>query len=321
MTDELNLSTARAFHFDTFNTIVAQADPAVLQEALRMCSLYEKLLSRFVEGSDVWRLNHSQGRSVEVHPETLRVLHCAEAVREASRGAFNIAVGIASDLWNFGSSTPKLPDAAELSRVAQALRDFKIASDDLTVAIPTALQIDLGGIAKGYICDRIADVLRDQGVDCALLNFGGNVVTVGEHPAGRPWQVGIQTPGRQRESNIFALLDCENTAVVTSGVYERGFVVDGRLYHHILDPRTCWPAQTDLLSVTVVSPDSMFADALATAILVLGTQDGLSLAQRFGAQVVLLEKGNRLTYSRDLSLQALGNTDTNDVAIRLLETP
>jgi thiamine biosynthesis lipoprotein len=107
--------------------------------------------------------------------------------------------------------------------------------------------------------------------------------------------------------------------VVTSGVYERGFVVDDTLYHHILDPRTCWPAQTDLLSATVVSPDSMLADALATAILVLGVQDGLPLAQRFGARVVLLENGDRLTYSHDLPLQVLGNANTDNVTISLID--
>jgi thiamine biosynthesis lipoprotein len=321
MSEKPDAVTVRAFHFDTFNTITACADPALLQEAMEVCSFYEKLFSRFVEGSDIWRLNHSQKRPVEVHPETLRLFRCAEMVREASHGAFNIAVGIAGDLWDFGSATPKIPDATALARMVQSLQDFKIENNGLSVSVPAASQIDLGGIAKGYICDRVADALRDRGVTSALLNFGGNVVAVGKHPDGRPWQVGIQTPGRQRESSIFALLDCENSAVVTSGVYERGFVMDGMLYHHILDPRTCWPAQTDLLSVTVVSFDSMLADALATAILVLGVQDGLLLAQQFEARVVLLEKGNRLTCSQDLPLQVLGDADTDNVAIRLLENP
>jgi thiamine biosynthesis lipoprotein len=321
MTDTPHMATARAFHFDTLNTVVAQADQELIEEALELCSFYEKLLSRFIEGSDVWRLNHAQGHPVELHPATLQVLQCAERVRGASQGAFNIAIGSASELWDFGSTAPRVPNAVELARMAETLHDFRVTSTGLFATIPATLQIDLGGIAKGFICDRIAGALRERGVNSALLNFGGNVVTVGEHPEKRPWQVGIQTPGHRRESNIFALLECADTAVVTSGIYERGFTAGGELYHHILDPRTCWPARTDLLSVSVILPNSMLADALATAILVLGVKDGLPLAQQFGAKVVLLEEDGQLTCSEGLSLKILGNAGIDQVTASLIETP
>jgi thiamine biosynthesis lipoprotein len=176
----------------------------------------------------------------------------------------------------------------------------------------------LGGIAKGYICDRIAAFLRSKGVVNGLLNFGGNVVAIGTHPEGRPWSVALQAPGMPRDTAGFAVVRCIDSAVVTSGSYERGFTQQGKRYHHILDPRSCWPVENELVSASVLAPDAALADALATAALVLGVEDGFALVQRYGAQLVLLDDSNQVYHSKDAPLEILGATTTLTATIPLI---
>lgn len=296
------MNTVQGFYFDTPCMITAEAPEALLAEALGLCARYEQLMSRFIEESDVWNLNHSDGQAVEVSKDTLAVLRCAESVREQSGGAFNIAVGAASKLWLFTGEETNIPSDEQLDTAAQQLRDFSISFDGTNITLSVGTSIDLGGIAKGYICDKVASFLRESGATSGLLNFGGNVTTVGLHPKGRPWQIGLQSPQAVRGESVFAAVESCDSAVVTSGVYERSFEQDGKLYHHILDPRTCRPAESDLVSVSVLSPDGMLADALATAILVLGSEHGVQLAHDFDAQVALLTLDDRLTYSQGMPL-------------------
>ncbi|MDR0347431.1 MAG: FAD:protein FMN transferase, partial [Coriobacteriales bacterium] len=187
------LTTVRGFHFDTVNVISCVADEQLLEEALGLCATFERLLSRFAEGSDVWRINHAQDSAVAISPHTAAVLALAQDVQEASRGAFNIAVGEAAALWDFSSATPAVPAADELSHAATRLAATRIEVCHGDVSLDTrpmcqvirphdtrdtrspnssnTPQIDLGGIAKGYICDRVADFLRAKGVSSGLLNF------------------------------------------------------------------------------------------------------------------------------------------------------
>jgi thiamine biosynthesis lipoprotein len=314
-----------------------------LAEALACCAFFEKLLSRFVEGSDVWRLNHAQGKPVEVSGHTITILRLAEEVRAASRGAFNIAVGEASTLWDFSAVSPRPPAPDELEAAARRLASVRIdiSLDASSVALrggekgsadgaagstggarggargSAGIQVDLGGIAKGYICDQVADFLRSRGVTSGLLNFGGNVVAIGQHPEGRPWSVALQRPDALRDTAGFAVVACEDGAGVTSGIYERGVEWEGHRYHHVLDPRSCWPVDTGLLSVSVLASDAMLADALATAILVLGTEDGFALASRYHAQLVLLNDEQRIHYSKDTPLKLLNTTQDMTVALPL----
>ncbi|MDR1082751.1 MAG: FAD:protein FMN transferase [Coriobacteriales bacterium] len=312
------LTTVRGFYFDTMNVISCVADEAVLDEALGLCAFFESLLSRFVEGSDVWRINHARGASVEVNPHTTAILALAEEIRDASDGAFNIAVGEASALWDFSSATPKIPAADALKQAACRLLTARPVIEGSRVSMHGGVQIDLGGIAKGYICDQVADFLRAQGVTSGLLNFGGNVVTIGNHPEGRPWSVALQQPGRQREAASFAVVNCTNSAVVTSGPYERGFDLDKKRYHHILDPRSCWPVESELLSVSVLSANAALADALATAILVLGANEGLRLAQRYNAELILLDDTHKVHYSKNAPLTLIAPLTPQTITVPLV---
>lgn len=272
--------SAVGFYFDTVVSITAYTDDAqLLDRALEQCQKYEQLLSKTIEGSDVWNINHAQGQPVAVAQETLEVLEIAQYVSGLSQGAFDVTIAPAVSLWDFAAENPVLPDGEALAQAA-ALADYtKLVIEDGMVTLPADMQIDLGGVAKGYIADQIAQFLRDNGVTSALLNFGGNVVTIGEKPDGQgPWRVGIQNPDQSRGAYLLAVT-ATDMAVVTSGIYERGFDLDGVRYHHLLDPETGWPVQNELSSVTIFAERSGLADALSTATFVLGTEAGMAMIE------------------------------------------
>jgi FAD:protein FMN transferase len=294
--------TAQGVYFDTINTIRAWCSESVLVEAMAECRKYNDLLSKAVHGSDVWRVNHAEGTAVTVNEKTMAILRLAQEVNEASAGAFNIAVGPAVALWHFTDGSTIVPDAKALSDAAACADCTRMRLAGNSVRMPPEMQIDLGGIAKGYIADEIANFLRERGVKHAMLNFGGNVVTVGSKPDGSAWKVGLQNPLGKRGEDFWAFVESQDSAVVTSGIYERGFAENGNWYHHILDPRTGWPVENNLLTVTACTKSSMLADALTTAMFVMGPVEGSQLAGTFGAHAVFLEKNNRVTYTKGLNV-------------------
>ena len=302
MNAETSLNTVSGKYFDTFNTISAPCDQEILQRAMDRCQYYNDLLSKTVPGSDVWNCNHAEGKPVVVSDHTARILSLALEMNRNSGGAFNIAIGEAIGLWHFTDGTAILPDPEKLAAAVRKADCTKIRLEGNTVTLPADLQIDLGGIAKGYIADRIADELREAGVFCALLNFGGNVVTVGTKPDGSPWTVGLQTPGGERGKDFWAYIPSADGTLVTSGVYERSFMKDGVLYHHILDPRTGWPVQNDILTVTAVAKDSLLADAITTALFVLGPNPGFQLAAYYGVQCVYLRRNGKVSFTPGMDI-------------------
>lgn len=284
------MNSVTAEYFDTVNTISAYCDDALLTDAMAQCERYNALLSKTVPGSDVWNINHANGEQATVSEHTVSILSLAREVAEASGGAFNIALGKLASLWRFTSGEARVPSAEEISAALENTDCTLIEVGCDWVRVPSGMQIDLGGIAKGYIADRVADYLRERGIDSALLNFGGNVVTIGNRADGKPWSVGLQTPGGATGRDFWGAVECSNGSVVTSGVYERGFDIGGVRYHHILDPRTGYPVQNRLVSVTAVGPDSLVADALTTAMFVLGIEEGAKLGERFGLEFVFLDR-------------------------------
>lgn len=272
--------SAVGFYFDTVVTLtVYTPDEQLLDRALAQCAKYEALLSKTVEGSDVWNINHAQGQPVTVSRETIQVLQTAQYVAEISQGAFDVTVAPAVSLWDFTGEGATLPDGAALAQAAELVDYAKLTIEGDQVTLPQGMQIDLGGVAKGFIADEIAAFLRDNGVTSALLNFGGNVITIGEKPNGEgPWRVGIQNPDQSRGAYLLAV-EATDLAVVTSGIYERGFTLDGVRYHHLLNPETGWPVQNELSSVTILTAQSALADALSTATFVLGQEAGAALIE------------------------------------------
>ena len=276
---EAKKESAVGFYLDTVITLTAYVeDVSVLKDALEECGRYEALLSRTIEGSDVWRVNHAEGQPVKVSRDTIEIIEAARRVSEMSGGAFDITIAPASTLWDFTSGENKLPDAQALKAAAEMVDYARVQVDGDTVTLPAGMMIDLGGIAKGYIADAVKQYLIDRGVKSAILSFGGNIVAIGTKPDGSPWKVGIQDIDKPT-GEYMAVAQNFGGSTVTSGIYERGFEVDGKYYHHILDAHTGWPVDNELASVTIFSDSSMLGDALATAAFALGTDGGMALIE------------------------------------------
>ena len=279
--------SAAGFACDTVVTIKAYAPQETVDATLKLCADYEKVLSKTVEDSDIWKLNHANGAPVEVQPETAALLRLALEIGEASGGAFDVTVAPLSELWDFRSEACVLPDPNALEEAALRVDFRNVTIDGTTVTLHNGAQLDLGGIAKGYIADRVAEYLRDAGVTSACINMGGNVIALGTKPDGSLWTVGIRDPNGS-PSDSAAVLELSDRAAVTSGIYERGFDLDGVRYHHLLDPNTGWPVQNGLASVTVIGEQSDLCDALSTACFVLGEEHSRPLIARYGVRAIFL---------------------------------
>lgn len=270
------------FALDTLCTVTLYepADPQLLDEAFALIAAEEALLSRTVEGSDVWRVNQASGEAVTVNEDTAELISLGLEYSELSGGVFDITVGRLTGLWDFGGAN-HVPEETELAPVLASVDYHNIILDGNNVALsdPEA-RLELGAVAKGYIADRVAQLLKEEGATSAVIDLGGNVVTLGTKPGGEEWKIGVQQPFGAERSELIGLIKAEgDLSLVTSGVYERNFEQGGVLYHHILDPRTGFPADTDVIGVTVVSHSSARGDALSTVCLLLGMEEGSRLLE------------------------------------------
>ena len=286
------------FYLDTVITLTAYTeDGQVLKGAMEECGRYEQMLSRTIEGSDVWRINHADGDPVEVSDDTAAILRCAAKISEKSGGAFDITIAPASTMWDFTSGKAELPDTEALAAAAALVDYSKVRVEGNTVTLPKGMMIDLGGIAKGYIADRVKAYMQERGVEHAILSFGGNIVAIGKKPDGTDWKVGIQDIDKPTGEYMLVVANTGGSTV-TSGIYERGFEIDGVRYHHLLNPKTGWPEQNELASVTILSEGSMEGDALATAAFILGREKGLELIESLpGVEAVFIDRNRQVTYS------------------------
>ena len=268
-------------YFDTVVQIqVWGADRAVLDECENICGHYEQLLSPTIETSEVSRINRAQGASVTVSDETAELIRLGIEYGELSEGKFDITVASATDLWNFRDNEEKeLPGPDVLAEAVSHIDYHCIQIDGTTVTLtdPKA-KIDLGGIAKGYIADKLKEYLKGQGVEHALINLGGNMLALGGRADGSDFQIGLQEPFAA-DGTVLTSLSVSDRSVVSSGNYERYFEKDGVIYHHILDPDTGYPIQNDLYQVTVISDSSVQGDALSTTCYALGLEEGMKLIQ------------------------------------------
>jgi thiamine biosynthesis lipoprotein len=257
------------------------ADPGRLEAAVSAAfeeiARVERLMHPTGEGSDVAHLTASS-QGAEVAPETAAVIALGLQVATASSGAFDMSLGRLKGLWGIETEAPRVPALTEIRQALAGAGPDGLRLDGLRVEkTSSTLAVDLGAIAKGYAVDRAAELLRNAGIVSASINAGGDIRLIGDRN-GRPWRIGIQHP-READRQL-ATMELVDVAVVTSGDYERFFEQDGVRYHHIFDPRSGYPAGR-CQSVTVVTPSAALADALSTAIFVLGPEDGLALLRHY----------------------------------------
>ncbi len=271
----------------------------LVSEAFELCSDYEKLFSRTIDGSDVYNINHSNGNPTTVSDSTVEILKLAQFYSDLSDGAFDITIEPLSELWNFEGDNPHVPPKEEIEGLLKDVDYTKVKLDGNEVTLePPVRAIDLGGIAKGYIADKLAEFLKENGVTSAMISLGGNLYAIGENETeSRPFNLGIQDPFAE-DGSILGYVTVSDCSLVTSGDYQRYFVQDGIRYHHILDPSTGYPTVNELSSVTIISKKSADADALSTACFVLGIEKGMNLINSLDdVEAVFVDKDKNMSFS------------------------
>lgn len=299
-------------------TIYDSQDKALLDDCLALCDKYELIFSRTNEKSELYKLNHRKDtsdkdtntdRQTTPYPVsgTADTWHISEDlaallsegldITRESDGAFDIAIAPLTSLWDFTAEDPKAPDDADIQKVLTLCSSDGVTIDGQDITLPSDdIQFDVGAIAKGYIADRLKDFLVKKGVNSAIINLGGNVLCIGSKPNGTPFKIGIQKPFADRNETE-AVMDITGKSVVSSGIYERCFKQGGKLYHHILNPQTGYPYENGLISVTIISDQSVDGDALSTTCFALGLEDGLKFAEKKGVQAVFITEDYELHYT------------------------
>jgi thiamine biosynthesis lipoprotein len=254
------------------------AKKATLQ-AFQEIKRIEQLMSPWIGSSDVTRLNRSAGKEwVKVSPETFDVIQRAQKISGFSEGAFDITIAPLTQLWRKAREKGVPPPPEEVKKILNLVnfRNLLIQSDGKAFLKKKGMAIDLGGIAKGYAVDRAFEILTSLGYKNLIVNAGGDLRTGGLKYY-EPWSIGIQNP--RSAEKVMATVSVSDSAIATSGDYEKFFFHQGKRYHHILNPNTGFPA-VGCQSVTILSKDGMTADGLATAVFVLGPEKGYALCQR-----------------------------------------
>ena len=282
-------NTVNRLLFDTAVTLTAECERSVLLEAVSLCEGYENLLSRTKKTSDVYKINNSDG-FVSVSEETALIIKTALKYCEQSDGLYDITITPVSSLWNFNEEI--LPEADKISEAVKKVDYKKIQLEGNRVNANGA-QIDLGSVAKGYIADKLREFFENKGVKNAIINLGGNVYVLGD----KYTKVGIQKPF---SGGTVGRVEMKNLSAVTSGTYQRCFTKDGTFYHHILDPKTGYPAETGIAQVTIVGKNSALCDAYSTGVFVMGREKAEKLYGKSGEFEYIIVENNNIFVSKNL---------------------
>ncbi len=285
-------------------TFAGDGDPVETeQQACDAVRDLESLISWRVEGSDINRLNESGLDGTEIDPRTWDVLQICQLVSRNSEGAFDPTVGSVSRLWDFDGE-PHVPDeealAAALSQVDYHALSLPV---EYEATLAVGYSLDLGAVGKGAACDQVLKVWKDRGVDYGVTSVGGSVGLYGQKPWGEPWSVAVRDPAGEGSLGTLSL---KKGCVSTSGSYEKTFTENGKTYHHLLDPKTGYPAESGLVSVTVWRGeedgcDGAYTDALATACFVLGLQNSQPLLELFQAEALFITESREIYATKGLA--------------------
>ncbi|MDY5577963.1 MAG: FAD:protein FMN transferase [Lachnospiraceae bacterium] len=243
----------------------------------------EQIFSVTDEKSEIYKINHRVEDVVQVSDEVMELFNQAFIISSQSQGAFDVSIYPVVKAWGFTTGAYQVPEASEIEMIMKNTGYEKIQTDQTlgTLILEPGMEIDFGGIAKGYSADKAAEALKDAGVESAILSLGGNIQTIGSKADGSPWTVAVKDPEKTEE--YMAVLKIRDQAVVTSGGYERYFEdEDGNVWWHIIDPATGYPAKSGLLSVTVIGESGMQCDALSTTLFVLGKDKAAEYWRTYG---------------------------------------
>lgn len=294
------------FYFDTVITITLyDSKESYIEECFQLCDKYEKMFSKTIPDSEISRINANSktGNYTTVSDETLELIQYGLKYSELSNGKFDITVGNLTTLWDFekASNESSLPSEELLQNTVKNIgyTQIDIKGNDVLLTNPD-ISIDVGGIAKGYIADKLKQYLYENNIKKGIINLGGNILLLGTKTDGSNYNIGIQRPF-DTEGQTIAIVNANDKSIVTSGVYERYFYIDDHLYHHILDTKTGYPIKNNILSVTILSDKSVDGDGLSTSLFALGIEDGLNLIETIpGTEAIFIDTDYKFHLSSGL---------------------
>ena len=292
------------FAMDTYMVLTAYGDnaEAALSDVVQTINAAALELDPEVESSTVYALNHAEGEPVTVSPLIADMFTAAQTVYTQTGGALDLTVYPIVKAWGFIDSVHTVPSADALEELKAVPCFDRVDVDAHTVTMPAGTEVSFGAVAKGAMAERCAQILKEYGVEHAYMSLGGNVQTVGLKPDGSQWRIGVQDPNDT--ANYLGVVSIGEQAVVTSGSYQRYFEQDGKLYHHIIDPATAAPAESGLVSVTIVCDSGTMADCLSTAMFILGEQQALEYRAQYGGfDMILVTEDDRVIVAGDLTFE------------------
>ena len=274
----------------------------LLLQSEQLLHLYKNRFSANDADSELMEINLQAGKkAVQVHPELFELIALGKKHSIAANSHLNIAIGPLVQTWRIGFSDAKLPSEEEIQRLLKITNPEDIILDESKQEVylsKVGMRIDLGALAKGYIADKLKEFLVEQGVQSGIIDLGGNILTIGENPNfQRPWRIGIQNPILDRGEHV-AVIAVSDASVVTSGIYERQLVVDGKTYHHIFDRKTGYPMETEVASITIVAEKSVDCEIWTTRLFGQNPYDIIEeIEQQPGLEAFVITKNQKMMYT------------------------
>lgn len=298
----------------TLYDITKKDGDRILKECEAILKDIDNKMSSQITSSEISKINNKAGDAyVKVSSDTYYVIKESINFSSLSNDTFDISVGPIIDLWAIGTENAKIPTEKEIKDKLSLVNYKDILLDDDNNSVKLAkknMKIDLGGIAKGYAADKIYEYLKEEKLERALINLGGNIYVLGNKENNQPFSIGIQDPTKPRGNSI-GNVKVSNKSVVTSGIYERYLEKNNKIYHHMLDPHTGYPFDNNLSSVTIVSDKSIICDALSTTTFGLGVENGLKLVESLdGVDAIFITKDKKIYLSNNLK-NKFNLTDNN----------
>ena len=293
--------------YDMDGNLDKEKAEAAINKAYKRCRELENTLSNTIESSEVSQINSAGGKWVTVGKDTLKVVKAGVKYGELSDGDFDITIGSVSGLWDFQSENPVVPEQPKITEALKHVNYKNIQFNGNKIRIiDLEAKLDLGGIAKGYVADELTTLLEKEGVTSAVINLGGNISTIGGKPDGSPFIIGIEKPYTDR-TEIIGTTTADNQTVVTSGIYERQFQQNGKIYHHVLSSKTGYPVETQLEAVSLVAKKgrSMDIDAMSTICLMKGVDGGKAfIKKQKGVEAVFSAQGKEVAKTKGMKFTA-----------------
>ncbi len=298
--NEADVNKEEFLAMDTYISLSAYGENSevALANARREIKSAEALLSVTDPNSEISRINSSGGEDVVISDDTAQIINFALHLNELTEGDFDITLYPITKEWGFTTGEYKIPDKEKIAELLEVTGCENVIYGDNVIALPEGGAIDLGALGKGFAADKAVTVLKEKGITSALLNLGGNIAAIGGNPNGNPWSIGIQNPFGEGNA---ALLKITDKAVVTSGNYQRYFEQNGKRYCHIIDPKTGFPTDNGLMSVTVVGDSGLACDGLSTALFVMGEEKAIEFwRQQGGFDVIIITEDKRISVTEGI---------------------